>query len=194
MLRNLKRLRLKLDCSNEDPWQLKPEAEWDDFDKAAQTMPGSNPKHYNGHLKRAMINSALDETLARQIWSVIDSGSQGLEPKQSLQLLIVSTYGGSAFGNSYPVDLVDICNNLSRTYSLSRTPGTHNVEVVELSKGDREEEDENRRKDEQAMVEKWGHNGRTGPSWNVFRHVWPCEEDADWTVVWKSRPLQLGDS
>ena len=63
-LQNFKLVTFALDCQNGDWWSLHPEPDWDDFDKATQTHEGSSPKERNGHLKRAIINAALDGNLA----------------------------------------------------------------------------------------------------------------------------------
>jgi hypothetical protein len=193
-LPHLRRLSLKLDCTNASAWDLKPEEDWGDFDKATLTHPGSSPKIYNGHLKQAIINSALDEFLVRDIWTVINKTPPG--GKDTLESLNIYTYGGSSFGNSHPGDLMDICSHVSRSYCVTRMDRDKDGEegsgilVVELSKKEREQRDESKKKHEQIMLEKWGHRGMNGSSWVVFNHLWPFREDEDWRIKWKSWPLQ----
>lgn len=197
-LPQLRRLSLKLDCTNASAWDLKPEEDWDDFDKTTLTHAGSNPKMYNGYLKRAIINSALDETLVQEIWSVINKNR--FQGKPTLESLNIHTYGGSSFGNSHPGDLMDICSHVSRSYCVTRTDKEKYGEegsgilIAELSKERREERDKESKKHEQNMLEKWGHRGLNGSSWIVFNHLWPFQEDEDWRVKWKSWPLQRSGS
>jgi hypothetical protein len=189
-LQNLKHVKLGLNCSNPSPWDLAPEDHWDDFDKATRTREGFSPKHYNGHLKIAIVNSALDENLVKQIWSAIN----GKRKKDTVQSLDINTYGGSSFGNSHPGDLMEIVNHISRHYKVTADPTFDGgIEIVELSKKGREDRDASQRKHEQTMLEKWGHKGHGGESFVVFKHIWPYEEDEDWRTKWKSWPLQRAD-
>ncbi|KAF2656479.1 hypothetical protein K491DRAFT_379976 [Lophiostoma macrostomum CBS 122681] len=155
-LQNLKHVKLSLDCSNPSAWNLTPEEDWDDFDKATQTDSGSNPKYYNGHLKAAIVNSALDEDLVRQIWDVINEN----RTKDTVQTLDIYTYGGSSFSNSHPGDLMNIVQHVSRHYTITANATVGgDIEIVEVSKKQREERDASQRKHEQVMLEKWGHKG-----------------------------------
>ncbi|KAF2468411.1 uncharacterized protein BDR25DRAFT_305060 [Lindgomyces ingoldianus] len=186
-LQSLNDLRLSLDCTNDSAWDLSPEEDWDSFDKATQTSEGTMPKHYNGHLKIAMINSALDEDLVRQIWGVINEN----RTKDTLQTLNIYTYGGSSFSNSHPGDLMEIVQHVSRSYRVTANPNVEGgVEIVELSKNRREERDASQRKSEQSMMEKWGQQRHCGSSYVVFQHIWPFEDHEDWRTKWKSWPLQ----
>lgn len=152
-LKKLRDLKLSLDCTNPSQWVLSQEEDWDDFDKTTHTHEGSMPKESNGHLKIAMVNSALDEDLVMQIWEAINEH----RTKDTLPTLRIHTYGGSSFGNCHPGDLMDIVQHLSRSYKVTANPNVGGrVKIVELSKKSREKRDARLREHERAMVEKWG--------------------------------------
>lgn len=159
-LDKLKTAKLFLDCSND-------------------------AQHYQNPsvsiLEQALINSALDETLAQSIWDAAAT--------PSLQTLIIANGGGSSFGNSHPGDLSTIVNNMSRRYKLERVHGK--VEIVELSRTSREHRDQFQREHEQVMLDKWGHRGLTGSAFDAMDKLWVLEADrANWREAWRSFPLQ----
>ena len=189
-LHKLQHLKLSLDCTNANQWHLSPGEDWDTFDAKTQTPPGQRPKSYNGHLKIAIVNSALDESLVKQIWDVINEN----RTKDTLQTLEIHTFGGSSFGNSHPGDLMDIVDHVSRHYKVTAAPETiRGVEIVELSKETREQRDASRRKHDKEMLEKHGVQTNRG-SYKVFRHIWPYEDGEDWRTQWKSWPLQRDEA
>ena len=153
-LSSLEALTLRLDCTNANAWDLSPEEDWDDFDKATQTHSGSMPKNYNGHLKMAMVNSALDEDLVRQIWLVINKRRQN----GTLELLSLDTFGGSSFDSSHPGDLMEIVGHVSRQYFVTKDSGlADGIMIEEEMREDREEKDATMRKREMQWLERDGH-------------------------------------
>jgi hypothetical protein len=151
----------------------------------------SDSRSEGSQLEIALVNSAIDETLAKSIWDIICGGSN----QQQLESLTISSGGGSAFGNSHPGDLMTLVNHLSRSYLILK-PGISNqdaVTVVELTKEWREQSDERQRGHEQTMLEKWGHKGLNGSAYRAFNQLWPYEESGkDWREVWQSWSLQRG--
>jgi hypothetical protein len=141
-LRRLKKLQLNLNCTNPDFRELQnPPEDWDDFDKATQTPAEESPKWYNGYLKRAIVNAALDEHLVRAIWDAIN---ENRDQGSGLEELGVCTFGGSRFGsrNLDPNDMVKINSHVSRSYLVkpnSRVEG--GLDIVELTKKKRKNKD-----------------------------------------------------
>ena len=165
-LRHLKSAGIHLDCSNP-----------------------SNARDDGPQLETALVNSAIDEALVTSIWDTICAGSDD----HTLESLRITSGGGSSFGNTHPGDLMTIVNNLSRNYQITKTVKSDISElvVVELTKEGRERMDEMQRKHEETMMEKWGHKGLNGPSFQAFRQLWPQGDvDKDWREAWRSWPLQ----
>ena len=185
-IRTLKKLHVRLDCTN--PTNLGPPSDnWDEFNKTLSGL--SMPRVHHGHLEYAIVNSAVDETLARSIWDVISENTH----KPPLESLEITSCGGSGFGNSHPGDLMTIVRNLSRSYliTVSASSDGDKLKVVEMTKESREKSDELQRKLEEVMLEKWGHRGLNGPSFTVFNRLWPLEEgNKNWREAWCSWPLQ----
>ncbi|CAI6339190.1 unnamed protein product [Periconia digitata] len=189
-LPSLKHLTLGLDCQNPRQRDLAPDPTWSDFDKATQTAPGASPKEYNGHFKIAIVNSALDEYLVRDIWDVLNRRRRAPE---RLQSFTVHTFGGSAFGSSHPGDLMAIVQHISRKYrAVALNDG--GVKVTEMLRKKREEMDATQRAHEKVMIDKYGNKGHDRGSYLVFKHLWPHEDDVDWRKVWRSWPLQRDGS
>lgn len=104
----LQDLDLVLDCANESVWRCKDQNEdtevfndpsIDDFHQAFYPH-NESPKHgfptpRNGHVRDALVNSALDETLAHSIFRCI-SASKGCDDLP-LHCLELCTRGGSLF-------------------------------------------------------------------------------------------------
>ena len=183
----LRRVNLILDCTNpENPGE--PSPEWDDFEKTFAAR--STPRTYYGHIKRAIVNSAVDESLALSIWEVISENNPKLES------LFIKPKGGSGFGRWSTADLSDIVHNVARSFRCTRigTDESSNIEIVETSKKERQEQDDMKTAHYKTMIEKWGHKGLTGTSFTVFDKLWPfAENDSDWRLVWNSWPLTRSD-
>ena len=184
-IRNLKKLQIRFDGTYpRDP--SPPSDDWDEFNK---TRSGYF-QFYNGHLENVLVNSAVDETLARSIWGVIYDNTHN----QLLESLKV-TCAGIGFGGIYTADLQTISGNLSRSYLItaSHSDDGDKLKVVELTKKRREEMDELKRKHEEAMLEKWGQ-AVGGPFFKVFERLWPFEEGGkNWREAWRSWPLQRSE-
>lgn len=139
-------------------------------------------------LERALINSAVDETLARSIWEIVSADSA----RSRLKSLHLISSGGSSFGNSHPGDLMTIVNHISRSYKIrhSRDDEHEALSIVESTKIQREERDQRQREHEQVMIEKWGSRGLRG-AFDVMNQLWGLEEGyGNWREAWKSFPLQ----
>ena len=125
---NLKEVNLVLDCENGRRGDLQPDPEWDDFDSALSAEVAARPALLNGHLKRAIVNSALDETLTRDIYSVLNAR----RTKDRLKVFRVRTCNGSSFNNTHTGDLMMIVDHISREYevrSIAQENGKEDLEV-----------------------------------------------------------------
>jgi hypothetical protein len=184
-IRTLKKLHIRLDCDNPgDPGP--PSDNWDEFNKTR-----SAGFFYNGHLEFAIVNSAVDETLATSIWDVISENTHN----QGLESLVI-TCTRCTFGNRIPNGLRAISGNLSRSYQITASiPGDRRkLKVVELTKESREKRDEIQRKSEEEMLKKCGHRGLNSPCFEVFKRLWPLEDGGkNWQEAWCSWPLQRSE-
>jgi len=89
------------------------ESSWDEFNNTFYEW-----RCRNGHIEVIFVSSAMDERLARSIWSVISSHKAGC----SLRSLKLTTTGGVVIseGRSFPRSFFDIVHHLSRPYLLTR--------------------------------------------------------------------------
>ncbi|KAL1607624.1 hypothetical protein SLS60_002558 [Paraconiothyrium brasiliense] len=181
-----------IDCRNSSGSNRQVDPGWDDFEKAepdnGAVIPA--PIYRNGHLKRAIVNSALDETLARSIYALVSSKRS----ESTLDVLEVKTYGGGSFDGTFPGDLKIIVDHVSRNYRFERQSerqGTGFMSIIELSKGQREAKDAYVRTREGIHAEhhEYGSKVPQDGAWAVFRRLWPFEEHEDWRDVWRSWPL-----
>ncbi|CAH0053704.1 unnamed protein product [Clonostachys solani] len=94
-MESLKSLFLILDCSD---WRVTrdsnygPDPSFDEYDR--ETWSYDDIK--KGHLRVALINSAVDEKLARSIWDIVNQQKSG----RQLESLKLWTTGGGSFGNN----------------------------------------------------------------------------------------------
>ena len=92
------------------------------------------------------------------------------------------------FGATSTGDLNAVIDQVFRLYQFTKTvrnDGKEDVEVVELSKQQREESE--------VMTRKYGQDPADdlhGAAGTIFRHIWPVGEDQDWRDVWRGWPLQ----
>ncbi|KAI1074224.1 hypothetical protein F5B20DRAFT_564161 [Whalleya microplaca] len=193
----LRTLFLVLDCAN--PGAL---LDGDDtpndplFDEFDQQFWGHGFRRCprNGHIKNQLMNCAVDEQLARSIWDTICQAKEG----SSLQSLRLHTSGGSNLGmNGGQSDFLNMAQRLSLSFLLERNirDDDSNIVVQELGKRARLARDEDARKHDAVMVEKWGEDSispRDGTALQIFRMIWlPKEGSRDWRDDWESLPLQV---
>lgn len=170
----LQKLVLILDCSSTYPIHGGTEPPTDPiFDEYHQTVCGN---FRLGHIRNAMIKSAVDAHLAKQIWNIISDGKVGVP----LQCLNVVPCGGGIFNGRYPqLRIRGIIRELSREYLISRSLRncTDEVELQELSADRREKWAER-----MICVDEPLH-----VFYQVFRRVWPAkDESTPWRDDWSS--------
>ncbi|KAJ4353182.1 uncharacterized protein N0V89_004908 [Didymosphaeria variabile] len=193
--RKLKYVKLDLACWNSRGSFLQVDPNWDDFEKAEPDNGGDidAPRYNrcrNGHLKCAIVNSALDETLARSIYALISSKRS----ESPLDVLEIKTYGGGSPCGGCPDDLGIIVKHVSRSYRVEKASGRRGagfINVIELSKEEREVSDARVRASERNYAKIHGKGSKAGQGgvWAMFRHLWPFEDHEDWRGVWQSWPL-----
>lgn len=170
-----------------------------------QEHPGK-PDPY-GNVRRecvrfALLNSAVDETLARSIWDCINASKVG----RPLLLLKIRTVGGTSLGNgigNHQTALEGIVGHIGRAFLLERSirddDDGSGVSLVELNKSAREARDEQFRKLAEEYQQPWGRQWEypdepppPGTVFDVFRELWPRKEGSlDWRDDWSSLPLQV---
>ena len=183
---SLIKLGLHLDCSNPHEPGL-PSADEDGFHRQLY-IQGSIPPLYNTHIRDALINSAVDEALARSIWDIVSIN----KPGRPLMHLRITSGGGSGFGPIHPADLMSRVNHMSQSFLLTRSErdDCNLVEVIELGKRAREQRDERDRHHEAEMVKRWGHVVKAKIT-SIFERLWPPKPGSrDWRDDWSSQPLQ----
>ncbi|VUC28687.1 unnamed protein product [Clonostachys rosea] len=132
-LDRLKSLFLILDCSD---WRVSrdssygPDPSFDEFDRRPWSFYSNR-----GHVRVALINSAVDETLARAIWDTICQHKVG----RRLESLRLWTTGGGVFGNDRQ-EAQSLLATLSRSWLITRLPRDDEevISVEELGKRARE--------------------------------------------------------
>jgi hypothetical protein len=142
----------------------------------------------HAHVRDALINSAVDEALARDIWDVISANKSG----RPLAHLEISGRPAHLVGHPENPAIVRRVTHMTRSFRLTRNErdDSDQVEVVELQKRARERRDEEGRQGEARMVsmlepaieEKVG---------SIFEELWPPKPGSrDWRDDWSSWPLQ----
>lgn len=211
-LLKLRVLDLKLDCSDyavlwswEDPYYVSddlylldwPEPPFDpaynDFD--LQYYPESfidggpqvcGPPVRNGHISDALINSAVDENLARAIFTCI-SGD-----RHQLEKLTIRTRGGAVFTpySSLPMLVNRVFREVSRDWVLKRSvrdDRRNEVSANDVTKPFRTKKWQGRACDLDKEIE------LEGVMEQIFRKLWPERDHhiGDWTKQWHSFPLKI---
>lgn len=145
----------------------------------APTIPSRYLK--GGHLKKTYIDCAVDESLARSIWDVIDKNKTGRRLERlKLWTNGVGVYGGSGRGTSSWV--MDVLDNLSRSWLIERVPRIDHDEITvwELGRYERKARDARIRHRHEAKHQE------------IFDEVWPSKQGSEsWQDDWSSFPLQV---
>jgi hypothetical protein len=179
---SLTKLSLHLDCSN-PPSRDALDPDGDDFDRELYTS-GLSPPLYNAHIRDALINSAVDESLSRSIWDLVSTNKPGC-PLASLR---ITSGGGGSFGNLYPGPIRNQISHMSRSFLHTRSESndSDHVDVVEVSKPGREQADKRERERELEAGGKPSENVT-----RIFERLWPPKAGSlDWRDDWCSRPLE----
>lgn len=196
----LKSLFLTLDCSDwrvtRDPDSID-EASFDAADRESST--GSEILK-QGHIREALMNCAVDETLARSIWDTICQNKAG----QRLESLKLWTTGGGVWGNYLGSSAATVVNNLSRSWLIERVARDDKdiINVRELGRRAREARDQQaiywlKRRAEYLGKEKHiiiepEDLAEEEEIVQVLRRVWPRKKGSkDWREDWSSLPLQV---
>ncbi|VUC35366.1 unnamed protein product [Clonostachys rosea] len=190
----LRSMFLTLDCSN---WRVIRDQTYqpafDEEDDRPCEVLGEWLKE--GHARETFMNCAVDEKLARSIWEIICRDKVG----RKLESLKLWTTGGGQYGNSTSNSgMMDIINNLSRSWLIELVP-RHDENIItikELGLKAREERDRQGRKDDERLVAYLLAEGKepkpadSNPM-RAFRRVWPRKQGAkDWREDWSSLPLR----
>lgn len=201
----LRRLALTLDASP-PPWfpaappaverqDTAVDSSFDEFDR--RYLSGDLYPYRNGHIRDVLINTAVDETLARAIFQTVcavqaRNYTHGVAATTApLERMTVQVEGGRAFphrGTMRPMvwDLILYIAALGRRWLLERDVRDDARDVVHAREIDKEGR-------LQSM-----NPGRTGyPSTYlpIFRRIWPETPGgtADWWDDWRSYPLITED-
>lgn len=198
---SLEKLFLRLECS--DMWRQdlpsadEYEEELDNFHRQP-TIPrnsrvfGMNNEEplLNFHVRDALINSAVDEQLARSIWDRIAAN----QPSGRLSSATIAPRGGDFFGNATaPFELVIRVEHMERSYLITKrasSSSSSQVEVVEMGREERESRDRTQRQTVKTL-EGWGCQLYEDDVHLVFQRIWPPKPGSrDWRDDWSSWPLQ----
>lgn len=191
-LPRLRILSLTLDCEDTELHELEsswdppsPSASYDEFDRQwifDELMMGQYRWGYNGHIRVAMINAAVDETLARDIFHVIDvakSHTVGAVPLERLEL--------RPMRGVYKSEYADVMGHIRKWWLLERSEHESRRDEIQATPlkypGDVLDEEAGLPVVLDANTEK------------IFRKIWPAEskEGSDWRQDWKSLPLDMSD-
>ncbi|KAL2062222.1 hypothetical protein VTL71DRAFT_6488 [Oculimacula yallundae] len=197
-MERLRSLFLILDCSN---WSVArdPDLEEDALFDLVDREPWRTDKSVRkGHVREALMNCAVDDTLARSIWETICQNKAG----QKLMTLKLWTYGGGHFGGGKWGYIPDVVNNLSRSWLIERVARDDGdiINVRELGQRARDARDQQvtDRYKRSAYLRRGVDDDVIEPEVvaegsdevQVFRRVWPRKEGSkDWRKDWSSLPL-----
>lgn len=174
---NLRSLFLKLDYSS-TIWRVRRDSTYSwDFDEEDQRLVRHTGLR-SGHLKEILINCAVDETLARSIWKVIEQNKTG----KRLERLKVWTMNDFFWG---PCCYSTCIEHLARSWLIERAPrdDQEGISVAELGRCARHCDRDNVRL---GCTHEGSDDGK------VFRAIWPSKEGSkDWRDDWSSFPLQV---
>ena len=153
---------------------------FDDFDqKIYDVSDYAFLKPRVGHVRRALMNSALDEALCRAIFQSISSA----KPERSVLLdqLKLHIEGGGNFGHA-SAGISQITEEISHDWLVTRSPRDSSRHMLHV--------------DDLGPVDKsWSKPGESLPPklGSIYRKIWPSKlADDDWRNDWHSWPLSLG--
>jgi hypothetical protein len=128
-----------------------------------------------GNVREALINSAVDEALARSIYEMISQNKTG----RQLERLKLWTKNAGIFGStSYAVDTVT--RSISRSWLIERLPRDDREEITvkELAQRAREKHERESRGGLDDVVQE------------IYHSIWPRKDDSEsWRDDWSSFPL-----
>lgn len=171
---------MDLEAEGDDPTPIYPL--FDEFDKEfsetfAMRMGGCGRKPRNGHIRIAMINAALDENLARSIFTTISTAKHGTDDVLPLEHLELRPIGGM-----YTAETTEVAEVVGRWWLLERNPRDDHRDVIVATRlrnpGDLIEEENGPLRELDPKAEP------------IFRKIWP-DTGRNWTHEWSSWPLAL---
>ena len=192
-LPRLQTLSLALDCEDVsldlqapgyEPTIIYPS--FDDFDREfletfAATGAGHGRQPRKGHIRLAMLNAAIDETLARSIFDTISDakpiGDRTL-PFERLEL--------APFRGAYTEEAGEAIDVVAQWWLVERDERADYRDHIIAT--------ENRCAEDATEGER-GQQAWLDPEIkSIFRKIWPGSPDqaSDWTLDWTSLPLALG--
>jgi hypothetical protein len=173
-MKSLRSLFITLDCAN---WRIGRDLTYDaQFDGEDQESAWDHNNYIKkGNVREALINSAVDEALARSIYEMISQNKTG----RQLERLKLWTKNAGVFGStSYAVDTV--ARSISRSWLIERLPRDDREEIIvkELAQLAREKHER----------ESWG--GLDDVVQEIYHSIWPRKDDSEsWRDDWSSFPL-----
>lgn len=180
-MKSLRSLFLTLDCAN---WRIGRDPTYDaQFDREDQELAWSDLNNVErgikrGNVREALINSAVDEALARSIWEMIIQNKTG----RRLERLKLWTKNGGIFGSTASIYAIETAaRSMSRSWLVERLPrdDKEDVTVKELGQRAREVHERESRKRLEWVVEQ------------IYHSIWPHKKDSkDWRDDWSSFPLE----
>ncbi|PKY03512.1 hypothetical protein P168DRAFT_327575 [Aspergillus campestris IBT 28561] len=163
---------------------------FDEFDRAFFTGDQfSRPEmHYhgiprfprNGHIRDALINSALDRTLARDIFRAVSSGKKS--SSMTLERLSLTVEGGGDLGGDSQLlaGLILMVDHLNRPFTVERNP-----------RDDRRDHLTIRRHKHTNHSGIYSTGAKIDPYEDIFCRIWPVSQHdhEQWWTRWHSFPL-----
>ncbi|CAN8104854.1 unnamed protein product [Discula destructiva] len=165
---------------------------------------GLNP-HRNGHLRDALVNSAIDSALALSIFGVIDSAKEEI-PKseiypgmdiQPLERVEIAVTGGARFSQACIINgpaaiwLHSGLTLVRRKWVLERDVRDDSRDKIHVGEVE---------KDERVQAQAWRLEGQDNPVKDhrfreIWKRVWPTantdDQAGNWWRKWQSWPLDL---
>ena len=189
---SLRKVTLFLKCTirnpvndHRSPYGIYPPSE--DSDDEFVLRPDWPPAGWrHGCVRDNLLNSAVDENLARSIWDLMHA-----KRERELDVLKILTRGSTFYWPRHS-DFPDVIRNISRSYLLTpnERDDSNEIEAIEIGKEAREERDTYTR-ELQERARFWDGIGEYGEDTiSIFTSLWPIKDMfSDWRIAWCSRPL-----
>ena len=161
---------------------------FDDYhQRLVQPREGDWTRPRNGHVRDALINSALDETLARAIFNCISSGKP--HGASRLEQLKLQPKGGANFGEPFMEcvrGLREAVASIGRSWVLVRSVRDDCPDIVTATEFNRRQ----RELSDSVDIDKDARDVLANVE-EVFRTLWPARQGATgkWQNDWHSWPL-----
>lgn len=202
----LQTIKLKLDASDSAFYNfdyldddIPTEPSFTDLDN--EYLDGfDGPAPRKGHVRKAFVNSAVDETLALSIFELIESAKP--PGALSLETLQLDVKAGGSFGEGVSVGSIPhICDTLAQSWHLQRNErDDRRDEIIATRVSDKLGPDEEfNPKDYGAYRPNHDFDAEVRDDWDtigpIFRLLWPSSREVQdgssgWKEDWKSMPLE----